>query len=616
MIIKLNSLLQSIDIKISNNERNYIYYLMKIAGYEDNFRQMIEDASKDNPRDFNYLFNGSDRLYIQFDGSVNDLADLSKDDKYVIYILGRLKYKTDKNDYLNGYCYEMDNQSRRIRIGKVLTKAVNKCESVLNYIASIDMVSIDDEDFRKILNLNDESIEIFKESLATSDQLNEIEPKLLVQKILEHKVTYYARLLDELSIAIEKYNLSEFRTGAHKNLTLVISQNPHDIAKASFERAWDSCWNLESGINSNCALNEAKSGGLIAYLIKKDDKNIEEPLCRLLIRKFKNKNGDIMAKVEDVVYGLEIPGFKDAVKRFIDNNVKSSNEPGTYTLHGGQYSDSYERNLIIHPPADRISSEYISSLIEDRLKFTIDNFLEMELKASTIDLVSAKSVANYGHEWSLYKIFQHPAIDNLANTADDDELVKLFHKYLLPGSKSSDEYKHLTFKEHIKISPSSFRDFLKRKIDIENLLQSADLLSQLSSKHARIVANDWLDLLSPSIVVNFERHHESQIAEIVSRSLDVNKDLVSMRLQQMYKRGFSGSSYIEFLERSLGNEYEKVLSVYEPTIGHFAAKKVIQRLNKQIAWRLSHLDVDISAAIVIFYIQSGDIKLNGEAFDD
>lgn len=617
MLLKLSSLLSSINNKIVKSERNYIYYLLKLAGYEDKFRKMIEDESKNNPKDFNYLFNGSDRLYLPFSGNAEESQELSQNDKYVIYVIGRLGYKADKADYIKGYCYDDKNLSRPIRIGKLLTKVLSQCESALSYIAQATNIDLNDKDFRRKLNLSDESIDSYKKSLEESEQ-NTSNPSedLLVKSILEHKVNFYSRLRDDVIKALEKFKSSELRGGEHEDLILVISQNPHDIAKASYERAWDSCWNIESGMRSDCAINEARSGGLIAYLIKKDDQNIERPLSRLLIRKFKNDNGEILAKAEDVVFGLDIGGFKDAVKKFVDANIISSKSPGMYKLQGGKYSDSFDQNLIIHPPADKISSEYVASLIKRSIEFTIDNFLAMEIKASTVEDLHAKSIANYGHEWAFHKMFQHPAIDNLAATTDDDDLIRLFFEYFMPRSNYTHEYAYTTFKELVKVSPDEFRQFLIKKIRIENLMASDDLLSRLSSKHASIMANDWQLFLSPSIVVNFERHRENEISEIASNILGVNKELINMRLKQMQTRGFSATSYAISFEDSLNKELDRYLPIYQDIIGYNAAKKVIMRLNKQIAWRLSHLDNDISDAIVIFYIQNGDINLDGRGLDD
>ena len=79
------------------------------------------------------------------------------------------------------------------------------------------------------------------------------------------------------------------------NKKIVISRHGIDIAGQSTGRSWSSCKTLETtaGIdNSKYVWTEIEEGGLVAYLIKDDDLNIENPIARIIIGVFINTEDD------------------------------------------------------------------------------------------------------------------------------------------------------------------------------------------------------------------------------------------------------------------------------------------------------------------------------------
>lgn len=92
----------------------------------------------------------------------------------------------------------------------------------------------------------------------------------------------------------QKFANDKQRQGA-RNLAVgglcVISRHPYDVAGMSTGRGWTSCMNLIGGSNKHFVPAEVKEGSLIAYLVGKDDKNIQKPSARILMRVYESEDG-------------------------------------------------------------------------------------------------------------------------------------------------------------------------------------------------------------------------------------------------------------------------------------------------------------------------------------
>lgn len=63
--------------------------------------------------------------------------------------------------------------------------------------------------------------------------------------------------------------------------------------------------NLDSGIYKTTALKQVQYGGMCAYLIKKEDKEIKEPIARIAIKRFistNSKDDSFIFAPEKVIY--------------------------------------------------------------------------------------------------------------------------------------------------------------------------------------------------------------------------------------------------------------------------------------------------------------------------
>ena len=136
----------------------------------------------------------------------------------------------------------------------------------------------------------------------------------------------------------------------------VISRHPYDIIGMSFDRGWDSCMNVKRGTYRSFLKNDIKSGTLVMYLVRPDDKNINNPISRLLLKPYKNDNGDVILKPSRT-YGAGLLKFEEAAAEFC-NQVNKDKPDGFYRLSEEVYED-YEQTSVYHgnPTDDLILSD-------------------------------------------------------------------------------------------------------------------------------------------------------------------------------------------------------------------------------------------------------------------
>lgn len=123
---------------------------------------------------------------------------------------------------------------------------------------------------------------------------------------------------------------------------IVISRHPYDIAGMSTDRGWTSCMNLVSGGNKKYVMANVKGGSLIAYLVDKNDLNINRPKARVLINPFINKDNpnEVALGVNSKVYGTASPEFLNTVVKWADSINASKNLEGTYKLSSKVYPET------------------------------------------------------------------------------------------------------------------------------------------------------------------------------------------------------------------------------------------------------------------------------------
>ena len=102
----------------------------------------------------------------------------------------------------------------------------------------------------------------------------------------------------------------------------------------------------EEGQNAKYLIQDVKEGSLISYLIRSDDKNIQNPIAVLNIKPYVKEHGENFILVSDNnMYGKGRPEFKstvDSILNEINGDVESG---GYYCLSGKIYADSQPRRI-------------------------------------------------------------------------------------------------------------------------------------------------------------------------------------------------------------------------------------------------------------------------------
>jgi hypothetical protein len=118
---------------------------------------------------------------------------------------------------------------------------------------------------------------------------------------------------------------SESRTSLKNidNLSVVICRHPYDIIGMSTGRGWSTCIDLNdkkyNGNHLHGLRNKMISGCLVAYLIRDDDRNINNPVSRIAINSY---NG-ISLYNDNKCYGTSVKEFIKFVNKWVfDYNNK------------------------------------------------------------------------------------------------------------------------------------------------------------------------------------------------------------------------------------------------------------------------------------------------------
>lgn len=272
----------------------------------ENYRDRVEEEAEGKEYPFKDWFpEGSDRLYLDFIPKYKP----NTTDNMVIDYLRAYGCEVSHAEYQKGYCLF---GRRQFKINKFFER-------------------------------------IRKDKKNTA-RINMKNPKDLEER--------YKIIDDEINLLTRIFTNSSTRTSSQKidtGLEVVISQNIHDIAQMSTGRGWKSCMELGVGLHYEDVFCEVSKGGLVAYLIKKDDREIEEPLARISIKRFVNEAGQSLAMPEERVYGNEKPGFHEQVEEWLMSRQKELPK-GIYERQGGEWSDTYGRQY------KKVSRQIISLL--------------------------------------------------------------------------------------------------------------------------------------------------------------------------------------------------------------------------------------------------------------
>ena len=177
------------------------------------------------------------------------------------------------------------------------------------------------------------------------------------------------KLLHKLkaNLHLDSFNNDKSRQGVGKEYMVVISRHPADIIGMSTNRGWHSCMNLKNGEEKEYVPLEVEAGTIIAYLTTTDDRNLNNPSARVLMKPFVDikdpDNKDFLyLGVENEFYGENVhEKFLPTVEQWADDindahalddamvvvlNPKSYKEPhsSSFAIAGGDKEERQARN--------------------------------------------------------------------------------------------------------------------------------------------------------------------------------------------------------------------------------------------------------------------------------
>ena len=211
-----------------------------------------------------------------------------------------------------------------------------------------------------------------------------------------------------------------------QNYHVVISKHPHDVAGMSTGRTgWDSCMNMDTGENRRYLKNDIHAGTHVAYLVHKDDKDIDNPLARIALKPFSGDDGHTVLRPEDTQYGTGGDSFAHTVRKWSEDNFPMKKKQ-IYHKDRSLYDDSGKSSFMSNDPetlqhfADNGLPEEKALLAEHAPKEIIDHILHTDKYSS--------SQSGFRHAMIRRGIPEH--LDHIMNTdPNENEISHILERH-------------------------------------------------------------------------------------------------------------------------------------------------------------------------------------------
>lgn len=425
-----------------------------------------------------------------------------------------------------------------------------------------------------------------------SDKLKQKPVKLMnvIQKELKNNPTK----LKELKKKFDQ----RLSTSRKENITcmICITHNPYDVAGMSTDRNWTSCMNLDGGAYKQTALKQVQYGGMCAYLIKEDDKEIKQPIARIAIKRFVGelKTKAFIFQAQPVIYGDKEYAAELNFDKQVDQILEQSNKQ---TLNnqvffrrkdGGSYSDS---GIDAVAKTDHLSQEQLNKLAEDLTKHpTKTNKIQWYEIAQSPNLSEAfiKKFWQYlPHRAIVYTQKLSPEfIDQILSKNSDiglhhlidyqkvpETLIKKYFKqtvdkmvdsYLLEHIVRKQKISQKTLEKFIKIAKERFEDF--------NKLETIDVIKAFIIHNPTEVDEAFIKKYSD--VINWN---------IISRNTNLTEDFIDKFSKYINFELLPKYVYWEFSEDFI-QKYADQLNWDYISSRSKLSEKFIQKYSDKVHW--------------------------------
>jgi hypothetical protein len=163
---------------------------------------------------------------------------------------------------------------------------------------------------------------------------------------------------------LNDYDSVKSENASPEDYTMVISKSPYDIGGMSTDRKeWDSCMDLRDGSNKDYVPIDVQRGTLVSYLVNPTDKNIENPIARILIKPYLelNNQDEVLYGIQhdQVYYGKDNPEYVKTLVNLLDK--AQGEKTGIFKLDDRLYHDAGKQFAISNPndvPPERILEHF------------------------------------------------------------------------------------------------------------------------------------------------------------------------------------------------------------------------------------------------------------------
>ena len=415
---------------------------------------------------YDEYFKGKYRIYLPIKELDKKLDCLDSSDNYTLVRSWLMDngYSYTDGSYIQGYCYKNDKNGKSIqyRIGKVLNSDKNdseaqrllklfnedKCRSLKSdskYFAVISRHPYDvagmstDRGWNSCMTLPTEKIKTKHPKYKI--EFEEVESSKIDKEdgaLRQINYIFYNKMNDKIKIASlylmvnhsDKRNFFGFFTipvyfneinkkySYYSNHSFEKEIND-TLEWITFHFVYNHQENEQGGCNMHYVYRDVVEGTLIAYLIKENDKNIEHPLGRVLIKPLK-RDDNIFLAVEGKAYGTIIPEFLTTVQEWVDKYNENAPK-GLYKLPENLYQDDIE---IIHK---------VDGLAEKTQGKFNDEFWKWFGDSKVVDEKGKPKIVYHGtdRKFDTFKMIE-AELGKGAYFTDDKKWAKEFGKYLMP----------------------------------------------------------------------------------------------------------------------------------------------------------------------------------------
>lgn len=375
----------------------------------------------------------------------------------------------------------------------------------------------------KSLVLNDVVSELEKNGYTLIDYIaatcyKTSEPK----RVLKVQRTLFR--LDKENLARRMDNDPIRDSSKTKGMKVVISRHGIDIAGQSTGRSWSSCKEIDCGENERYVWSEIKAGALVAYLIKEEDLDIEDPIARQTIGvyRMKGKRSVALFPTSNVYGNYRDESFPEFVMDWcVEANKKINSLPGEYFSSPRCASDLPSQKL----------------RVDDNL--TIKDYIEHKLSDNAWRRERKKDEGQK----------RNPREEPGKRGKIINRLVNSGYIMMLKDPGKMDEF----FIEVSKLSPADSNYFLEntgiKSEVIAKLLNDGDIkeITAMWSKNEKTLSkllsecvNDW-DVITEKRMI--------ELYEIFE------KDIGKEDIEELFQ--FSNSTITRFLKKAYTKKYKK-----------------------------------------------------------